>query len=485
MIGNAGFGAVSYAGLLDGALGIGGATLQKAWISVLSHLWQTTVFFLAVALLSVLLKGAPARVRHRLWSLTLLKLFLPVSMLGWVVEAWGRAAWGPAAVLPNFGRPIWFAPIDAAISTPASESPATLALLWLGTLAWLGTAIWILGRSHMDSRRIVVQETAALSPELQSRLSTLRTRLDLSPGDVVTTEMPVLPCVVGVLRPRLIFPVGMLEDYPPDALLAVGLHERAHLRRREPLRLFFQRLALALFFYFPPLWFVLGRLHRAAELACDEDAVAAGADARELSRAISRSLHSGLSAPPPAAALGSTHRSLLAERLTRLQDHRRYRPMRRHDGIVLIATLTLAGLVFAPTTARVNAAAGGDSASTPTGRDTETVRPGASEEEGSSASDEESNRFDVPPKPIADTMVMPAYPEEYRKVGATGRVLLRVFLSPEGVVSRVEEEKGIEGYPGFTKSAETAVSQWAFEPATLEGEPVAVAILIPFQFELD
>jgi TonB family protein len=243
-----------------------------------------------------------------------------------------------------------------------------------------------------------------------------------------------------------------------------------------------------LFFYFPPLWFVLVRLHWTAELACDEEAVVAGADSRELSRAIAHALRSGLSAPSPAAALGSARRSLLTERLNQLQSHRRYRSMRRHHGTVLFAALALAALLFAPKVERVSAADGVSPPPTASGRHAKSAAP-TLEAEGaagpSAAREREYSDFDVAPTPIADTMVMPTYPEEYRNVEATGRVLLRVRVSQEGVVSHIEELSGVDGYPEFTKAAEAAVSQWEFEPATLEGKPVTVDILIPIQFALD
>ena len=48
---------------------------------LLNHLWQSTLFAAAVALLTLALRNNHARARHRLWLIASLKFLVPFSLL--------------------------------------------------------------------------------------------------------------------------------------------------------------------------------------------------------------------------------------------------------------------------------------------------------------------------------------------------------------------------------------------------------------------
>jgi TonB family protein len=85
-----------------------------------------------------------------------------------------------------------------------------------------------------------------------------------------------------------------------------------------------------------------------------------------------------------------------------------------------------------------------------------------------------------PPK--ARHMQDPHYPEGERKSGQAGRVWLHVVVDGHGVAHfpTVDASPG----PEFSKSAVEAVKTWTFEPAKLNGQPVAVLINISMDFRL-
>ncbi|MCA9755228.1 MAG: M56 family metallopeptidase [Candidatus Eisenbacteria bacterium] len=432
------------------------------WSGVATHLWESTLFLAFIAALSLCLVRAPGRLRNQLWSLALLKLFLPVSALGWVWERW----FGGARLAFDLGpRPVsWLEPVWGAASSNG-VSPDTSAVLWIASFAWALVATSLILRTVRASRSSRPVEARNVTPEQRELLAALADRLGVAKEQIRVSEEVSIPCVAGVLRPKINLPTEALSRPWPE-LLAVALHEYAHMRRRDPLRLLLQRVAFALYFYYPPIWLVLSQLHRTAELACDEDAVGRGARAADLGRAIARSVRMGLSAPSPVSALGSPHRPLLTERLRRLQSDRRYRPMYYHRAVLVLAAAALTGLTLVPRTSPIDTAI----ASTGSGK-------------AASSAIEESNF--VPPKPIADKMVFPTYPEEYRSEGATGLVLLSVKISDRGIVTSAEEKQGVSGHPAFTESAIDAVTQWVFEPATEDGEAVATEVVLPIKFALD
>lgn len=76
----------------------------------------------------------------------------------------------------------------------------------------------------------------------------------------------------------------------------------------------------------------------------------------------------------------------------------------------------------------------------------------------------------------------PMYTEVARQEGLQGIVILQALISEQGVVEDVEV---IRGLPlGLTETAIEALRQWTFEPATLDGKPVAVFYNLTFNFRL-
>lgn len=77
------------------------------------------------------------------------------------------------------------------------------------------------------------------------------------------------PMVVGLLRPRILVPCGLVESLPVDALRDVLRHEIAHIRRGDLWLAAALRGLLALFWWNPFLRAINARLELAREMACD------------------------------------------------------------------------------------------------------------------------------------------------------------------------------------------------------------------------
>ena len=53
--------------------------LYGFWHGMIVHLWQTTIVLALILVIERMLRGAPSRVSHALWSVGLAKIFLPFS----------------------------------------------------------------------------------------------------------------------------------------------------------------------------------------------------------------------------------------------------------------------------------------------------------------------------------------------------------------------------------------------------------------------
>jgi protein TonB len=101
----------------------------------------------------------------------------------------------------------------------------------------------------------------------------------------------------------------------------------------------------------------------------------------------------------------------------------------------------------------------------------------------------------APPAPLPEPVVPPvfnadylnnpppAYPAASRRMGEQGRVVLRVFVSEEGLPSQVQVRTP-SGFSRLDEAALETVKHWRFVPARRGKTPVAAWVLVPISFSL-
>jgi len=83
-----------------------------------------------------------------------------------------------------------------------------------------------------------------------------------------------------------------------------------------------------------------------------------------------------------------------------------------------------------------------------------------------------------PPVPVRT--VAPDYPDELRRDGVSGVVMVKCTIDEKGNVTEPEVEKSSN--PAFEKPALAALKKWKFKPAKSDGTPVAIKVSIPIKF---
>jgi len=78
--------------------------------------------------------------------------------------------------------------------------------------------------------------------------------------------------------------------------------------------------------------------------------------------------------------------------------------------------------------------------------------------------------------------VRPIYPEAARLARTEGTVILEIVVDREGNVTSTKVLLPLAN--GLTDAAITAVKQWKYDPARLNGEPVAVFVVVTVAFSL-
>jgi protein TonB len=84
------------------------------------------------------------------------------------------------------------------------------------------------------------------------------------------------------------------------------------------------------------------------------------------------------------------------------------------------------------------------------------------------------------PKPVYEPS--PEYAERPRKKKLQGVVLLSMIVTPEGTVRDPQVTRSLD--KDLDKKALECVSKWKFEPATKDGQPVAMRIAVEVNFHL-
>lgn len=238
-----------------------------------------------------------AALAHFLWQGFVVGAILLVTVYGLRVRsASGRYACSLAALLCMAACPVatvaWLGWNSAGSSTSVTTNefaPATTvgnesALLPMETWQPYFLATWLCGVGVLASRLLagligvirLQRSRQPLTSELKVLVERLGQRMQMRALPLVYLSGQVGEALaVGIVRPLVLVPIAWASEMPLDMLEAVIAHELAHLRRRDLLVNFLQRIVETLLFYHPAVWWLSRRLTIERELCADELAVAA------------------------------------------------------------------------------------------------------------------------------------------------------------------------------------------------------------------
>ncbi|HKP76153.1 MAG TPA: M56 family metallopeptidase [Longimicrobiaceae bacterium] len=168
-----------------------------------------------------------------------------------------------------------------------------------------------------SSARRVLSRLDARVPDRGGRVWLAAEAAGLRPDRVrVLDGLPNPAFTVGWARPRVYLAAALADRLTPDQLTAVLAHERAHLERRDPLRISMLRFLTCTLFWIPALRSLADDMADEAEVLAD-DAAAAGRPL-VLASAILALARWMDAAPGLEAAVGFNRRDLLERRVRRL-----------------------------------------------------------------------------------------------------------------------------------------------------------------------
>ena len=262
--------------------------------TLLHSLWQAALLGLVAALGFYLLRRRSAQSRYTLGVATLSTQILAsvATYLYYLPSALEKTATG---VFTNYQ----FAENTANFSRPVAPLPVFLQVqLWLAmhlnelVVCWLiGVGVLLLrfagGWFYLERLRFVSRSVR--DSGWQTRFGVLVARLDIGRAvELRETARIVTPMVVGVLRPVVLVPIGLLAGLSVAQVEAILAHELAHIRRHDYLVNLVQSFVEVVYFFHPVLWWLSGRIRAEREHCCDDLAMAVCDDRLSLAHALVR-----------------------------------------------------------------------------------------------------------------------------------------------------------------------------------------------------
>ncbi|HEX8604501.1 MAG TPA: M56 family metallopeptidase [Pseudoduganella sp.] len=376
--------------------------------------------------MSALLPAASHALLHALWQIALLALCAGATLHALrhhtaAARHTAGMAWLLAMVLAPLATAIGFlaaphAPMQPPTGFPSGQAPmATAPALWLagvGMMAALRLRDW---RALLNLEQ---QRFTRLPAAWSARFEAIRLRMGIAaPVQVrVGTGCGMSPFTARLLRPIVWLPLAVLTHLPPDQVSALLAHELAHIRRKDWLWNGLQCAAESLLFFHPGMWWLSRRIRQERENACDDLAVATGADPIALAEgltALHRLRQPRARHPVPAFALAAGGGVLLA-RVTRILAAPGGKPLGMRTAGAL-AALLCAALLLAHAAPRLEggmaAPAGEQAAVTPsTSLPARPARPAPSPVHHASLPPAVIQMAPVPPEPPTLRQTVPALP---------------------------------------------------------------------------
>ncbi len=264
--------------------------LSKIWTGFApglgNHLWQSTLFAVAVWLLTLTLRKNQARMRYWLWLAASVKFLVPFSLL---IELGSRLAWSRSVVVTQAGLTFAMEEVSQPFRQPAMSVavpaaglshmhllPAVFAAAWLGGFAAVLVVWWARWRRVYGAVREAAPLHEGREVEMlrrQERVQGIRREIEM-----LLSRGSLEPGIFGIVRPVLVWPEGISERLEAAHLEAILAHEVRHVRRRDNLTAALHMVVEAVFWFHPLVWWVGARLVEERERACDEEVLEMGSE---------------------------------------------------------------------------------------------------------------------------------------------------------------------------------------------------------------
>ncbi|MBV9987544.1 MAG: M48 family metalloprotease [Chitinophagaceae bacterium] len=254
--------------------------------TLIHSLWQGMLLAIVTGLVLVATKRSHARKRYSVLTL-LFFLFMAVTVLSFVRELrLASPAGGSPAVPVDLAQQALTAHVNINQTLPDTiNEPGFWERFtnYFNTHASMVVMIWLiifmarfvkLATNLVYVQRLRSYRVSDPGSEWNEKLEQLISKLAISkPVRLLQSGMVKVPVTMGMFRPVILLPMGLLNHLPPDEIEAILLHELAHIRRSDYFINLLQSIAETVFFFNPALLWVSSMMRDERENCCDDIAI--------------------------------------------------------------------------------------------------------------------------------------------------------------------------------------------------------------------
>jgi D-alanyl-D-alanine endopeptidase (penicillin-binding protein 7) len=440
--------------------------LHEAATAALSYAFQSGLLLAVGLILPAALRLRHPRTLLAYWRVLLLVvLLLPLLPLDWVEQA----------SLPYMR--LEGLQVEAAVNTALPPTLPGLswqaALLVIAGIATLGIVRLGFGLGYLNSCRRQAQH---LSPT-PAPVSKIQQRLGLHVPFLVSDRLTA-PLTLGWFRPAVLLP-DSFHDLSADQQEGVACHELLHVRRRDWPMTFLEELLRAIVWFHPAVWLILPRISLSREQVVDTDTVRLTGKRRQYLEALWHVICSGRNSVA-AVAVPFLGRRDLVDRVAWLQKEIKMSKTRIALTVLVLAITVPAVGVFGASVFRADLQSTHSASSTQSGDESEKEQEKESYPKLKTVSAD--SICDEITHPVVIDKVNPKYPPSAKDEKVMGVVTVEAVITDEGVVDEIRVLRSPD--ERLSASAVEAISQWTFEPALCDGNPVSVYYILTVKFHL-
>jgi bla regulator protein BlaR1 len=260
---------------------------------IMHAFWQIAAIGLILWLGLSVFNRKSAAFKYKL-SLLALALITASSLItfGWYLQgnpsneqiALSKAEWAYLTAQPdllqelpseNKTRPDWIL-----ISKRVEQWIPSLVNIWL-----IGAFLFFFKTASnlADLRSLHKKKHGNIPEQLSIFIEKISKQLSISrPIKTLCSKHTEVPLTYGIIKPVILIPSALIFQMSPGQLEAIIAHEMAHIKRNDyPVNLI-QSVLEMVFFFHPVFWWINHEIKKQREMACDEMAVALGANPKDL-----------------------------------------------------------------------------------------------------------------------------------------------------------------------------------------------------------
>ena len=440
--------------------------LHDTATAVLSYVLQSGLLLVVGLLLPRVIRLRHPRTLLIYWRVLLIVvLLLPLAPLDWARQT-------PLPYMTLGGLQVEEVVTTALPATMQGLSWLIFLLIAAG-VTMLGILRLFLGLGYLNRCRRQAQPLAPTPAPVSKILEQLGLEVPFLVSDRLTA-----PLTFGWLRPAVLLP-GSFCSLSADQQEGVACHELLHVRRRDWPITFLEELLRAVVWFHPAVWLILPRIALSREQVVDADTVRLTGKRRQyldaLWRVVCSSQHS-----VAAMAVPFLGRRDLVDRVARLKKEIPMSKARIVFSVLVLCTSLAAVGAFGANAFSNGSLPALSMAAPPATQQSEGEKPESSGEKLKTVS--AASICDEITHPVIVEKVNPKYPPSAREEKVMGVVTVETVITEEGVVDEIQVLRSPDDR--LSTAAVEAISQWRFEPALCDGEPVAVYYNLTVKFHL-